>query len=111
MGAARTDSWKRARASSWTSVRVAPRTVVAPGSPRRPPGRPGPQPRLLDQEGAGGRRPVLSDSYGPSVAEPLGRDFAVRDLWTAGTDAGRVEGGEPDLVIAFSLAGAGARVG
>ena len=60
---------------------------------------------LLDQgEGAGGPRLVLlSDSYGPAVAELLGRDFAVRDLWTTGFDAGRVEEVAPDLVIAFYM--------
>lgn len=46
---------------------------------------------------------LLSDSYGPGIAELLGRDFRVRDLWTTGFDFGRVAEVEPDLVIAFYM--------
>ena len=60
---------------------------------------------LLDQgnEDDGPRIVLLSDSYGPAVAELLGRDFTVRDLWTTGFDAGRVEEVAPDLVIALYM--------
>ena len=57
-----------------------------------------------DHRSAEPRRPrivVLSDSYGPGVAELLGFDHPVRNLWDYAFDHGRLVEFEPDLVLAL----------